>query len=312
MGLFSSLTYYTRSTVAIVLLCLCALYGVFASIVLICFGNRHLAQWTTARSFYYVIGSALGIKVKVINGENLKKLPAILVANHQSELDVLILGRVFPRGCTVTAKNSLKYVPFLGWFMTLSGTLFLKRGNTKNSIATLNKALKELRSEKRALWVFPEGTRPYSTKLCTVPFKKGAFHLAQQGKIPIVPVIISNTSTILSPKLGIFNRGTITVKVLDPISTEDLTKEGVTAFSEKVRDLMDKEIKKLGYSEACNDTGLPKEALSEIGHIAEYENYGDDDSTVGETFADEIEIIAETNDKKRAEEPTETTKLLNK
>lgn len=267
MGFWAKFVYYSRSVLGVTLLSTCALYGVVASIVLSCIGKRHLAQWTTARSFYYVMGTFLGIEVEVINEENLKKLPAILVANHQSALDILMLGRIFPPGCTVTAKSSLKWVPFLGWFMVLSGSLFLERGNREKSVRTLNNALDVMRTKKRAVWIFPEGTRSHSTKLGLLPFKKGAFHLAQQGKIPIVPIVVSNTSTLMNSKYQVFNRGVITVKVLDPIPTDDLKKEDVTAFTKRVEELMLKEVENLGYSDAMLDTNLPPEVRSSVTQV---------------------------------------------
>ncbi|CUS20287.1 LAQU0S01e03224g1_1 [Lachancea quebecensis] len=267
MGFWAKFVYYSRTVLGVTLLSTCALYGVVASIVLSCVGKRHLAQWTTARSFYYVMGTFLGIEVEVINEENLKKLPAILVANHQSTLDILMLGRIFPPGCTVTAKSSLKWVPFLGWFMMLSGSLFLERGNREKSVRTLNNALDVMRTKKRAVWIFPEGTRSHSTKLGLLPFKKGAFHLAQQGKIPIIPIVVSNTSTLVNSKYKVFNRGVITVKVLDPIPTEDLKKEDVTAFTKRVEELMLKEVENLGYSDAMLDTNLPPEVRSSFTQV---------------------------------------------
>lgn len=296
MSIWTKFVYYGKSILGVTLLSTCALYGVVASIVLTCIGKQHLAQWTTARSFYYIMGTFLGVDVEVINAENLEKLPAIFVSNHQSALDILMLGRTFPQGCTVTAKSSLKWMPFLGWFMSLSGTLFLERGNRKKSVETLNKALANLSSKKRALWVFPEGTRSHSTKPCLLPFKKGAFHLAQQGKIPIVPVVVSNTSTIMNSKYHVFNRGVITVKVLDPISTEDLKKEDVTAFTHRVQELMEREVENLGYSDVIMDTNLPPEAKASFTQVLEShsaESEDADTSSKEDTVEEAVEILEE-------------------
>ncbi|KAL3229583.1 1-acyl-sn-glycerol-3-phosphate acyltransferase [Nakaseomyces bracarensis] len=260
MSFLGKVLYYTRATSWILLLLLSAAYGTIASVVLTLVGKQHLAQWSTARFHYFVMSKFLGVKVKVINEHILENKPFIAVSNHQSTLDILFLGRIFPPGCTVTAKKSLKYVPFLGWFMALSGTLFLDRANRDKSVTTLNRGLEKVREQKRALWIFPEGTRSYSTTPKLLPLKKGAFHLAQQGKIPIVPVVVSNTSTIFCSKYSIFNRGTIYVKVLEPIPTKDLKKEDVSELTEKVRSMMEKEIDTLGYSEAIDDTGVPPEA----------------------------------------------------
>ncbi|CAM9015819.1 hypothetical protein WICANDRAFT_60570 [Wickerhamomyces anomalus NRRL Y-366-8] len=248
MGFFKSLKFYTKTVLAATILGGCALYGVLASIALTLVGKRHLAQWTTARVFYYTFSSLLGIRIKLINGERLDKLPAILISNHQSALDILILGRIFPKGCVVTSKKSLKYVPFLGWFMALSGTFFLDRSNREKSVKTLNKALANLKEKKRGLFIFPEGTRSYCKTPEMLPFKKGAFHLAQQAEIPVIPLIVSVTSPLLDASTKSFECGEITIKVLEPISTKDLKKEDVGAFSAKIRETMLEELKTIGLS----------------------------------------------------------------
>ncbi|CAR26334.1 hypothetical protein ZYGR_0H01430 [Zygosaccharomyces rouxii] len=252
--------YYFRFTLATAVLCGCSLYGVVASIVLTLVGKQHLAQWATARCFYYASILFLGIDVKVENEHYLENKPYIIVSNHQSTLDILMLGRVFPQGCTVTSKKSLKYTPFLGWFMTLSGTLFLERANRQKSVETLNRSLDVLKKEKRALWIFPEGTRSYTTNLNILPFKKGAFHLARQGKLPIVPVVVSNTSTLMNHKWKVFNKGCIVARVMKPISVDDLTTEDVGKFSEDLREKMLTELQDLAYSQATVDTHIPPEA----------------------------------------------------
>lgn len=259
MCVLQSLIYYCRSALAVAVLCFGGAYGVVASVICTLIGKQYLAQWTTARCFYYAMAIVFGIDVKVENEHYLDNLPFIIISNHQSALDIFMLGRLFPRGCTVTAKKSLKYVPFLGWFMALSGTLFLERTNRKKSVDVLNHGLERMKKHKRALWIFPEGTRSYTTELTMLPFKKGAFHLAQQGGVPIVPIVVSNTSSLLNPKWKIFNRGCIVVKILEPIPTDNLKKEDIGKFSEKVRDIMIAELQKVGYSPAVVDTDLPPE-----------------------------------------------------
>lgn len=248
MGFLKAVKFYSKTFLAATVLGGCALYGVLASIALTLVGKRHLAQWTTARVFYYTFSSLLGIKIKLINGERLNELPAILISNHQSVLDILILGRVFPKGCVVTSKKSLKYTPFLGWFMSLSGTFFLDRSNREKSVRTLNKALDNLREKKRGLYIFPEGTRSYCKTPELLPFKKGAFHLAQQAGIPVIPLVVSVTSPLLDSSTKTFESGEIVIKVLEPLPTKDLKKEDIGAFSSKVRELMLEELKTVGLS----------------------------------------------------------------
>ncbi|QLG73639.1 hypothetical protein HG535_0F01500 [Zygotorulaspora mrakii] len=294
MYLLRGLIYYSRSTLAALVLCAGGLYGTVASILFTLVGKQYLAQWVTARFFYYAMAIVFGIDVKVENEHYLDNKPFIIVANHQSALDIFMLGRVFPKGCTVTAKKSLKYIPFLGWFMALSGTLFLERSNRAKSVAVLNRGLENMKKKKRALWMFAEGTRSYTTELTMLPFKKGAFHLAQQGGIPIVPVVVSNTSTLMNPKWKIFNRGCINVKILKPIPTIDLKKEDIGKFSEDVRDLMVTELKKIGYSTYICDTDVPPEVKLLERRRLENEDSNESDSSEALSSENSAERVTNT------------------
>lgn len=194
-------------------LLVCAIYGVIASIVLRLVGYGRVSQWATARSFKWVMRLATGVTFEIIEGqEHLSTRPAIFVGNHQSELDVLMLGVVFPPYCSVTAKKSLRNVPFLGWFMTLSRTVFIDRANRENAMKAFDGAVKEMREHRQSVFIFPEGTRSYSDEPMLLPFKKGAFHLAVKAGVPIVPVVAENYSHVLSPRNLRFNAGSIKIK----------------------------------------------------------------------------------------------------
>ncbi|CAN3359046.1 1-acyl-sn-glycerol-3-phosphate acyltransferase [Diutina catenulata] len=242
----------------------CALYGVVASIFLRLIGKPQYSQYTVARAFLFVIGKLLRIKVRVKNEQYLRQNPAIYISNHQSALDVLVLGRIFQPGMSVTAKSSLKYVPFLGWFMLLSGTFFLNRQKSEKARRVLNSALGQLKTEKRGLFIFPEGTRSGYDKLDMLPFKKGAFHLAKEAGIPVVPIVVSNTSTIFHSATKIFNTGVIDVEVLPPVPMAGVTtSEEVTEVTARVRDDMIKVLREnVGYSEAPLGSGIKKAPVS--------------------------------------------------
>jgi lysophosphatidate acyltransferase len=114
------------SVTSIILLLLSASYGVVASILLRAVGYGGLSQWTVARSFKWSMWLATGVTFRVTGsmkreggstGEDaLTTRPVVFVGNHQTELDVLMLGCMFPKYTSVTAKSSLKWTPFLGWF----------------------------------------------------------------------------------------------------------------------------------------------------------------------------------------------------
>lgn len=288
MSLFSRLKFYLKSTIFAFLILFCSLYGVIISIPLKLLGLSKFSQYLVAKAFYFTLSKALGVHVNIENAHFLNSNPAIYISNHQSALDILILGKVFQPGFTVTGKSSLKYIPFLGWFMYLSGTFFLNRSKSDKARQVLNSALSNLKKNDRGLFIFPEGTRSTLTTLDLLPFKKGAFHLAKSGKIPVVPVVVSNTSNIFSASKKIFNRGTINIKVLEPLKTDQLeTNEDVTNFTNNIRDSMIKELKIIGYSKLRNQEND--------------QNVSDIDATVVESSEETV-----------VNEPTETTKLLNK
>ncbi|RPB02094.1 1-acylglycerol-3-phosphate O [Choiromyces venosus 120613-1] len=240
---FKSGRFYARILSCYFLLVTCAAYGVLASVALRVVGKVSIAQWTTARAFKNLTCPIIGLEFKVENEGALDTRPAVFVSNHQSELDIIFLGRVFPKHCSVTAKRSLKYIPFLGWFMALSGTVFIDRTNRKSALAAFDSAVHEIKGNKQSVWIFPEGTRSYFSKPELLPFKKGAFHLAIQAGVPIVPVVVANYSHVLHLQERTFEPGVINVKVLDPIDTKGLTVDDVDALVLSTRENMLKELK---------------------------------------------------------------------
>lgn len=250
-----SIKFYFKAFVSTWLLAGCAGYGVLASVLLRIIGKKEYAQYTVGRVFYFTFSKVLGITITIKNEKYLKQKPAIVVSNHQTALDILILGRVFQPSYTVTAKHALKYFPILGWFMLASGTFFLNRAKGEKAKKVLNSALKDLKTEKRSLYMFPEGTRSASTDMDLLPFRKGAFHLAKQAAIPVIPLVVSNYSNIFNAKNRVFNRGEIVVEVLEPRLTQGLeTNEDVTIFCNDVRDLMLKRLQEIGYARTPDGT----------------------------------------------------------
>ena len=206
--------FVARCLASYISLIVVALYGAAASIVLSIVGNRQIAQWAAGRAFKYTMAATTGVTFSIIDPNNtLEKVrPAVFLGNHQTELDVLMLGCMFPKYCSVTAKSSLKKTPFLGWFMTLSGSIFIDRKNTKDARDAMKGAADQMKALKQSVYMFPEGTRSYAKEPMLLPFKKGAFHLAVQAQVPIVPVVVSNYSHVLHPKSFVFKSGNIPCK----------------------------------------------------------------------------------------------------
>ncbi|PGH08949.1 lysophosphatidate acyltransferase [Blastomyces parvus] len=231
--------FFARCLAAYACLVACASYGVVASIVLRLVGYGGLSQWTVARSFKWAMRLCTGTYFEIVSGsEYLSTRPAVFITNHQTELDVLLLGTIFPPYCSVTAKKSLSRVPLLGWFMTLSGTVFIDRANRETAVKAFDGAAEQMQREKQSVLIFPEGTRSYSAEPVLLPFKKGAFHLALKAGVDIVPVVAENYAHVLDVKKLRFEAGAIRVKVLPPLSTKNLQPSDVDELTTKTRESM--------------------------------------------------------------------------
>ncbi|MCJ1377634.1 1-acylglycerol-3-phosphate O-acyltransferase [Xylographa soralifera] len=202
-------------------LLLCATYGVLASLALLVLPPHRSAQWATARAFQHTMALLTGITFEILSGQpHLATRPAVFVGNHQTALDVLLLGAIFPRHCSVTAKQSLKRVPFLGWFMALSGTVFIDRADRATALRAFAGAAHEMRDQRQSVFIFPEGTRSNAEEAHLLPFKKGAFHLAIQAGVPIVPVVAGCYWGVLGVRERRFRAGRIPVVVWNPLCSE--------------------------------------------------------------------------------------------
>ncbi|KAI1021506.1 hypothetical protein LB505_000244 [Fusarium chuoi] len=253
-----------------------AAYGVLASIFLTVVGKQQIAQWAVGRCFHHVMRYTTGVEFVVEDPDNVlgTTRPAIFIGNHQTELDVLMLGIVFPKYCSVTAKASLKKVPFLGWFMSLSGSIFIDRKNSKDAREAMKGAASEIQSKRQSVYMFPEGTRSYAKEPMLLPFKKGAFHLAVQAGVPIVPCVVANYSHIMHPKTLTFKSGKIPVKVLKPIPTKNLTAADVDELTRTTRELMLNELVTLTAKARGQPMAVPASLDSTTGKSSAIDTNG--------------------------------------
>ena len=198
--------------------------------------GRPKAAFDFALGAWGDLGTALaGIELRVRGEEHLwSSRPAVFIFNHQSSLDVLLLCKLLRRDFVGVAKKELRRVPFFGDLAALIGTVFIDRANSTEAIRALQPAVDALRSGT-SLAIAPEGTRAPTPRLGR--FKKGAFHMAMQARVPIVPIVIRNALDAL-PKSGLVIRpATVDVVVLPPIPTRDWTRESLDARIDDVRQM---------------------------------------------------------------------------
>lgn len=170
--------------------------------------------------------TCLCLQIHVETNE-LKSIPQVIVCNHQSILDIVMLGAFMPKNSIILAKKSLLYVPFVGQFLALNKTIFIDRSNTKNAIQTMDNAVEKLGFH--SILMFPEGTRSDSKTL--LPFKKGAFHFALKANVPITPVVISPYGDIYNFKKRLFTGGKVFINVLDSVPPTDCDQMMDTVFN---------------------------------------------------------------------------------
>ncbi|MEJ3654675.1 HAD-IB family hydrolase [Actinomycetes bacterium KLBMP 9759] len=182
------------------------------------------------------LGSALaGVRLDVRGAEHIAAArPAVFVFNHQSQLDVLILAKLLRGGFTGVAKKEAANVPGFGLMFRLADMAFVDRGNTAQAKAALAPAVDRLR-EGISLVMAPEGTRSATPALG--PFKKGAFHVAMQAGVPVVPVVIRNAGELMWRGSSTIREGTVQVAVLPPIPTDGWSVEDIDKHVEEVREL---------------------------------------------------------------------------
>jgi 1-acyl-sn-glycerol-3-phosphate acyltransferase len=176
----------------------------------------------------------MGWRVEVENRQGLEAIrPCVIVGNHQSFLDVVTFGSVFPRRTVSAGKREIGKIPVFGWFYKLSGNLIIDRGDARQARGSLDAAAEAMRAEKIAVWFMPEGHRNTAPELLT--FKSGAFRLAVAAQAPIVPIVCEPLTVIIDTRRRLARRGRLRIRVLAPVSTEGLTVKDVPPLVFSVR-----------------------------------------------------------------------------
>ncbi|XP_008840200.1 1-acyl-sn-glycerol-3-phosphate acyltransferase beta isoform X1 [Nannospalax galili] len=207
---------------------LCLSFSAVASIVCLLrhggrtVDNMSIISWFV-RSFKYVYGLHFEVR-----GQQKLEMdgPCVIISNHQSILDMMGLMEILPERCVQIAKRELLFTGPVGLIMYLGGVYFINRQRAKTAM-TLMADLGELMvKDNLKVWIYPEGTRNDNGDL--LPFKKGAFYLAVQAQVPIIPVVYSSFSSFYNVKTKLFTSGTIKVEVLDAVPTSGLTNADIT------------------------------------------------------------------------------------
>lgn len=158
-----------------------------------------------------------GVKVQTVGGEEhlFDCRPCVFIFNHRSNLDGLVLMHLLRGGITAIAKQELAGVPMLGQLFRMADVAFIDRGDSTQARKAIQPAIDSIRTQKLCLVLAPEATRWHTPGLGR--FKKGAFHIARQAGVPIVPIVMAGTGECMPRGSQTIRPGTVKVDVLDPI-----------------------------------------------------------------------------------------------
>ena len=164
------------------------------------------------------------------------KTSYVIVPNHQSYWDIFLLYGWLGIDIKWIMKKELRKIPGLGYASATVGHIFIDRSNTRKAMESLNEARKRL-TNGTSVVIFPEGTRSKSGRM--LPFKRGAFKMAIDLNLPILPVTIIGTNDILPAKSLNLMPGKVKMIVHQPININNYDNNNIRERMEHVREVIE-------------------------------------------------------------------------
>lgn len=162
-----------------------------------------------------------------------KKRPYVICINHKSMADIISLYFV-PLNFRWVSKQEVFRIPYIGPMLWMHGDIAIQRGRPAESMAKVTRDGKRWLDMGVSVAIFPEGTRSTDGEIHR--FKAGAFVLAKEANVDILPVVLDGTTEIFKPKSWFFNwRNVLTVKVLPPISKEHVAETDTSILAREVQ-----------------------------------------------------------------------------
>jgi len=182
-------------------------------------------------------------KIRIEGREKgLKETPFVIISNHQSIIDILLINCLRYRFKWISKIENMK-LPVLGWYLRMADYIIINRGNKESKEEMMEKSFQYLK-DGTSIMMFPEGTRSVDGEIGF--FKRGAFQLAINAHVPILPVVLDGSGGVL-PKHGlIFTTGhKIMIKVLDPVMPESFNTDDPDILSRNFSNFMIEALKEL-------------------------------------------------------------------
>ena len=179
--------------------------------------------------------------------------PYVAVSNHESYADIFLISHL-PWEMKWLGKEQLFKIPFLGWMMWLAGDIPVRRGTRESIVAAMNDCRDKLK-QRLSVMIFPEGTRTPDGAL--LPFKDGAFRLAIENSVPILPIVVAGTRRAMAKHTFQFQKTRAICRVLEPIETAELTLADLQVLKQRTRDAIAAAKERLHTELGLSDSGEP-------------------------------------------------------
>lgn len=160
--------------------------------------------------------------------------PYVAVSNHESYADIFLISH-FPWEMKWLAKEQIFRIPVMGWLMRMAGDIPVRRGDARSRAQALDHVRDRL-AKRVSVMIMPEGTRSRDGKL--LPFRDGAFRVAVETGVPILPIAVAGTRNAMAKNSMRFGRARAIARVLEPVETQGLTDDDVPALRERVRTMI--------------------------------------------------------------------------
>ena len=197
-------------------------------------GSVRESQNFGASLFGDVAAALIGLKLNIKGEYHVwENRPAVFVFNHQSKADIIIIAKLLRRDIAGVGKKEIKHYPLIGQILEFAGVVFIDRQDSASAIEAMLPLVDAMRDDGKSVVIAPEGTRTISPRLGR--FKKGAFHLAMQAGVPVVPIVIHNAIDVAPKGEFIFRSATVDIEVLPPIDTSDWQASTINKHVAEVR-----------------------------------------------------------------------------
>jgi putative phosphoserine phosphatase / 1-acylglycerol-3-phosphate O-acyltransferase len=176
-----------------------------------------------------------GVRIKVTGADHLRApRPAVFVFNHQSQIDTFVVPYLLRTAITGVVKQQVKHYPLIGPVLRFIGVTFVDLSAPGQGRRAVEPLVAQLESSISVM-IAPEGRVSPTPQL--LPFKKGAFHLAAQAGVPIIPIVIRNAGEVIRSHVAFVRPGTVEVAILDPIDVSSWRPDALDQHIEQLRQL---------------------------------------------------------------------------